>query len=67
MRTAATIIEQLDDVHAEMTATGLGGPAVDDFHNLCVELIAEADDPEYRLREIADLITSRRAETAKSA
>ncbi|UIX29561.1 hypothetical protein [Streptomyces sp. GQFP] len=67
MRTAATIIEQLEANHAASNAAGLGSPELDAFHNLLVELIAEAPEPEFRLREIVDLLAREHSMSAKSA
>ncbi|MBP0456489.1 hypothetical protein [Streptomyces montanisoli] len=53
---ATNIIEQLRADQAAGTAAGLGSPDWDAFHDLLVELVAEAPDPKSRIREIADLI-----------
>ncbi|MET9056784.1 hypothetical protein ABZX99_03065 [Streptomyces antibioticus] len=62
LSTAANrIIGQLRAGQAAGTAAGLGSPNWDAFHDLLVELIAEAPDPKARVCEIADLLTSHRA------
>ncbi|MFG3099581.1 hypothetical protein ACGFZL_03435 [Streptomyces sp. NPDC048182] len=53
---AANIIKQLRADQAAGTAAGLGTPDWDAFHDLLVELVAEAPDPKARVCEIADLI-----------
>ncbi|MEV7387585.1 hypothetical protein [Streptomyces sp. NPDC091215] len=57
---ASRIIGELDANHAANIAAGLGSPALDDFHALVVRQIAQAPDPQYRMREIADLIANHR-------
>lgn len=64
---AARIIGQLQEGHAAMNADGLGSTALDDFNNLLTEMIAEAPDPKFRLREIVELLARERGMTAKSA
>ncbi|MER7838467.1 hypothetical protein ABTY98_21895 [Streptomyces sp. NPDC096040] len=64
---AHRIIGQLNANHTANTAAGLGSPALDDFHNLVIELIAEAADPKARMREIADLIASHRTASTGGA
>ncbi|WDG29696.1 hypothetical protein N7925_15755 [Streptomyces sp. CA-278952] len=64
---AARIIAQLREGHAGMNAAGLGSPALDDFSNLLIEMIAEAPDPKFRLHEIAELLARECGTTAKSA
>lgn len=66
MTIAATIIEQLEANHAASNAAGLGSPELDAFHNLLVELVAEAPDPEFRIREIADLLAREHGQSAKA-
>ncbi|MFF0970109.1 hypothetical protein ACWDQO_22330 [Streptomyces sp. NPDC003703] len=63
----ARIIGQLQEGHAAMNAAGLGSPALDDFNNLLIKMIAEAPDPKFRLREIVELLARERGMTAESA
>ncbi|WP_217553106.1 hypothetical protein [Streptomyces sp. GbtcB6] len=53
---AHRIISQLRAGQAAGTAAGLGSPDWDAFHDLVVRFIAEAPDPKFRMREIADLL-----------
>ena len=53
---ADRIIGQLNANHTANIAAGLGSPALDDLHALVVRQIAEAPDPMFRMREIADLL-----------
>ncbi|WP_026179112.1 hypothetical protein [Streptomyces hokutonensis] len=61
---AARIIEQLEANHAASTTAGLGSPELDAFHNRVVELIAQAPDPQLRIRELADLLAGARPEAS---
>lgn len=63
---ATSIIEQLKSNHAANNAAGLGSPELDAFHDLLVELVAEAPDPKFRIREIADLITRGRGKNTEA-
>ncbi|MFD8722384.1 hypothetical protein ACFV2H_31510 [Streptomyces sp. NPDC059629] len=51
MPAADRIIGQLYANHAANIAAGLGSPALDDVHNLVVEMVAEAPDPKARMRQ----------------
>ncbi|MFE5396006.1 hypothetical protein ACFQ9U_15810 [Streptomyces sp. NPDC056568] len=63
----ARLIGQLQEGHAAMNAAGLGSPALHDFFNLLTEMIAEAPDPKFRLREIVELLAREGGMTAESA
>jgi hypothetical protein len=52
------ILGQLHANHAANTAAGLGSPQMDAFHNLLVDLVAEATNPNSLISEIADLLTA---------
>ncbi|MCF1597338.1 hypothetical protein [Streptomyces muensis] len=64
---ATCIIDQLQEGHAAMNATGLGSPALDDFNSLLTKMIAEAPDPRFCLHEIVELLAREPGKTAKSA
>ncbi|MFK0154043.1 hypothetical protein ACIQVK_18465 [Streptomyces sp. NPDC090493] len=64
---ADRMIGQLNASHAANVAAGLGSPALDDFHNLVVEMVAEAPDSKARMREIADRLASPRARSGRPA
>ncbi|MFH9938522.1 hypothetical protein ACH4OT_04265 [Streptomyces murinus] len=53
---ATHIIRQLRADQAAGTTAGLGSPGWDAFHDLLVELVAEAPDPAARVGEITDLL-----------
>ncbi|MFE3325836.1 hypothetical protein [Streptomyces sp. NPDC059176] len=55
---ADRMIGQFNAYHAANIAAGLRGPALGDFHNLVVEMVAEALDLRARMREITDLLAS---------
>ncbi|MGJ5804924.1 DUF6907 domain-containing protein [Streptomyces europaeiscabiei] len=54
---AARIILQLEQNHTETNAAGLGSPELDEFQNLIVSLVAEADDPKAVIARIAELLS----------
>ncbi|WP_338675189.1 hypothetical protein V1460_21025 [Streptomyces sp. SCSIO 30461] len=55
---ADRMIGQFNAYHAANIAAGLRGPALGDFHNLVVEMVAEALELKARMREITDLLAS---------
>ena len=56
MTTAAHIIGQLRHGQAVTNEAGLGGPEMDACYETVIRQIAEAPDPQARIREIADLL-----------
>ncbi|BCL29737.1 hypothetical protein ACFFS2_26750 [Streptomyces aurantiacus] len=54
---AARIILQLEQNHAGSNAAGLGSPELDEFQNLIVSLVAEADDPKAVIARLAELLS----------
>ncbi|MFD4788905.1 hypothetical protein ACFWN1_17980 [Streptomyces sp. NPDC058459] len=53
------MIEQLRVIQATGTAAGHGGLQWDAFYDLLVRLLAEAEDPNARAHEIADLLENK--------